>query len=305
MVFSGLITEDIPFSQIKGIRDPDFYYTSLSDHMKRKLIKNKLWKEGCPVSLERLSQLRFKYFNIDFEEKVGTLIVNTAAASKTLDILKKLYDSGFKIRYIARDLKTGKIKGFSTASFSCRAITGGGSISIHSYGLAIDINVPQNPYVGLYKIDESNENIATANIIPHTQSALRYMMDRKNTDILLESQINTFKHFGYIEWGGDWSSIIDYMHIQTTRTEAEMIAAMDLENSKRLFELGAKHPDLVSKFTNSKVWIELYNTKPNSFMKIIANNINKFKATDEETFFKFIKSKINNDQERSKDLSSS
>lgn len=81
--------------------------------------------------------------------------------------------------------------------FEYRPITGGGSLSFHSFGLAIDIKAPANPYVA--------SGYAQHSIVDSVMKAV-------------------CKAHG-CEWGGQWSSPHDYMHAELHLTPDEARAA--------------------------------------------------------------------------------
>jgi hypothetical protein len=74
-----------------------------------------------------------------------------------------------------------------------RNTTGGTGLSFHAYGLAIDVNAPDNPYV------------ASGQTFRHTMP--------ESTDELI-------RPLG-LEWGGDWTKPKDYMHLEFHGTPAE------------------------------------------------------------------------------------
>jgi hypothetical protein len=95
-----------------------------------------------------------------------------------------------------------------TASFECRqavrspcagAAGGTGSWSNHAYGLAVDINPVENPYVGCGQTRDPE--------------AVGYMnRSRHRRGMVTQAVIGAFRSIGW-EWGGDWSgSTKDYMH---------------------------------------------------------------------------------------------
>lgn len=86
-----------------------------------------------------------------------------------------------KTRYRIRDSDTG--------TYNCRDATGSSSPSIHSWGLAIDVNWRTNPY--------SKYGDYVAHDIPGWF-------------------VRAFTLEGFV-WGGSWTAPKDYMHFQRTR----------------------------------------------------------------------------------------
>jgi len=86
----------------------------------------------------------------------------------------------------------------NTSAFNYRKVTGGKSLSMHSYGFAIDINPVQNPYFkGSIVLPEG----AIYNpVAPGTLTAASPI-------------VKTFKRLGW-GWGGEWKSLKDYQHFE-------------------------------------------------------------------------------------------
>lgn len=100
----------------------------------------------------------------------------------------------------------------NTSAFNGRPITGGTSWSKHAYGVAIDINPLQNPYISF------NDN-GTAKILPtaSTESFINRNNSRPGKEQRLgmaEEVVDIFAQHGFLIWGGDWNSPIDYQHFE-------------------------------------------------------------------------------------------
>ena len=119
------------------------------------------WHRGCPVSLSDLRLLTVSYRDFRGRTRAGQLIVNENAARPLARVFRRLYALHFPIHHMAvADFygpKRGRPRdGDVTASFECRQAVpspcvggrGTGSWSMHAYGLAVDVNPVENPYVG-------------------------------------------------------------------------------------------------------------------------------------------------------------
>jgi hypothetical protein len=118
------------------------------------------YKDGCPVPPEGLASLRFVYHRFDGGTAVGTLIVNRHLAADLREIFADLFAAGFPLRlaepvdaFDANDDRA--MAADDTSAFNCRAMTPSTlasgasprpSFSLHSWGVAIDINPVENPY---------------------------------------------------------------------------------------------------------------------------------------------------------------
>ncbi len=156
----------------------------------------------------------------------------------------------------------------NSSCYNCREVTGGGLPSIHSYGLAIDINPIQNPYIFFEEKDQCSTKILPSNG--------KNYINRTNTRAgMVESIVEIFKKNGFTVWGGKWNTPIDWQHFQPPRPLAQLLAVMSTKDGIEFFEKFAisnksKIFDEV-KATDNK-FVELYLKSPEKFMKIFRSN---------------------------------
>lgn len=184
-----------------------FTYTPLPE-MVISRIDGVSWKKEAPVGLDDLSYVKVLYWGFDDEEHAGELIVHSDVAKEITEIFKELYDAKFPIEkvrlvdeYDANDDLS--MDDNNTSAFCFREIAGQkGKLSKHSYGIAIDINPIQNPYVKGDKV---------------SPIAGKEYTDRENIRkgmIIKESVCyKAFKERGWT-WGGEWNTLKDYQHFQ-------------------------------------------------------------------------------------------
>jgi hypothetical protein len=175
-------------------------------------VRNKNWHPGCPVPLSQLRVLTVDYHGFDREVHSGPLVLNQRVVEDVRGVFARLYRAGFRIKHIAlaRKYKPNAHryddKRDVTASFNCRPATGNpGSISQHSYGWAIDINPIQNPYIG-----------TDGKVL--RRAAKPYMNRSIHAPGVIHADgvvVHAFAHIGW-GWGGNWTSIKDYMHFSLT-----------------------------------------------------------------------------------------
>ena len=175
------------------------------------------WAPGCPVPIEDLALLRFNYWGFDGEIKRGPLVVNAAEAEDVLWAFGRLFEAGFPMKRVGlarafhekRWEEQPDSRRSVTASFNCRvAITPAGpstTFSQHSYGLAIDINPMQNPYV---RSDGWVRNRFARPYVDRSKDLEGMIHDG---DVV----VRTFAEIGW-SWGGYWSGEKDYMHFSLT-----------------------------------------------------------------------------------------
>jgi len=168
------------------------------------------WQPECPVPLEDLRYLTITHWGYDGEEKIGHMVVHAKLADELIAIFHELYNEQFPIErmelidlYDADDDRS--MTANNSSAFCCRAITNApGTFSLHSYGIAIDINPLVNPYVkGTQVLPEGGKAY-----LDRTQDHMG--MISKSAD---NACYRIFIEYGY-EWGGDWTTRVDYQHFQ-------------------------------------------------------------------------------------------
>jgi len=189
--FAGRIVDPLP--------------TSLADAM-----RGETWEPGCPVPLSDLALLRFNYWGFDGEVKRGPMVVNRSVASDILGVFETLFEARFPIRHVAlakrfRPNADPDSRGSVTASFNCRPVVTadgpGDTYSQHAYGLAVDVNSLQNPYV---RADGYVRNRFAQPYVDRSQDLLGMI----HADDIV---VRAFAAIGWT-WGGTWSGDKDYMH---------------------------------------------------------------------------------------------
>jgi D-alanyl-D-alanine carboxypeptidase len=167
------------------------------------------WRSGCPVGLSQLRLLTVTHWGFDARPHAGQLVVNEDAASGLARVFRRLYALRFPIRHmrLADAYGTGVGPADVTASFECRQsvpspCVGGsrsGRWSNHAYGLALDVNPRENPYVGCGRTRD------------RTRAA--YLdRSRLRRGMVTPAVVSAFRSIGW-GWGGDWSGATkDYMH---------------------------------------------------------------------------------------------
>lgn len=196
-------------------------------------------KENSPIPCHRLRIVRFSYLGFGGKtHEDGEIMVLDAAAEHVRSIFEELLRLRFPIaraRLVQhyRGDDAASMRDNNTSAFNHRALTGGGSLSLHAYGLAIDINPVQNPYIAF----EANGN---AQVSPeqgiHFANRRRTRPDKPARSGMAEEVVQVFARHGFSSWGGDWDNPIDYQHFQVGRTLAEQIAALPADEARAAFE---------------------------------------------------------------------
>jgi hypothetical protein len=184
--------------------------TPLSKPMKTQLEQRGFWHKGCPVALGDLRLLTITHLGYDGRSHHGQLVVNRRATGPLSSAFRTMYRNRFPIRHMRiRDFYGPERQRPNdvTASFECRQAvpspcsggSGTGTWSNHAYGLAVDINPRENPYVGC---GQSNDPTAQA----------YRNRGRKRPGMIGGRTVRAFADAGW-GWGGAWSGDTkDYMH---------------------------------------------------------------------------------------------
>ncbi|MGH2674790.1 MAG: M15 family metallopeptidase [Actinomycetota bacterium] len=171
------------------------------------------WKPGCPVPLADLRLLRFNYWGFDGEVGRGPMVVHEDVAADVLWVFGRLFKARFPIKRVAltREFVPEEFEPrissprSVTASFNCRPVITplgpGEDFSQHSYGLAIDINPVQNPFV------------TTGGFVRNRMARPYLDRGRRLTGMIHDGDVvvRSFAAVGW-SWGGHWSGGKDYMH---------------------------------------------------------------------------------------------
>src|SRR5690348_4427105 len=169
------------------------------------------WHAGCPVAPAQLRRLRLTYWGFDGRAHAGALVVNARAVSTLTRVFSRLYAARFPIRrmrpidaYGGSDERS--LEADNTAAFNCRYAVASGPKrwSVHAYGLAIDVNPVENPY------------LERGRVHPHAGRAyLDRSRYRRGMAVRGGLLVAAFASVGW-PWGGRWTGSPDYQHFSST-----------------------------------------------------------------------------------------
>ncbi len=171
------------------------------------------WREGCPVPLSGLRMITMTYWGFDNKaHEGGKLVINAKVAQKIAGVFEKLYEDRYPIhKMVPVDEYKGSdfdsIEANNTSAFNCRQATGSSNWSRHAYGMAVDINPCQNPYV------------STSGEIAHPSCKKYYRTrDPEAPGVITagDDVVKAFQSIGW-KWGGYWEGTKDYQHFSDSR----------------------------------------------------------------------------------------
>ena len=169
------------------------------------------WHRGCPVAPASLRRLRLGYWGFDGRAHTGALIVNVKAVPSLTRVFSRLYAARFPTRrmrpidaYGGSDERS--LDADNTAAFNCRFAVASGPKrwSVHAYGLAVDVNPVENPYV------------LGSSVHPRAGRAyLDRSRYRPGMAVAGRLLVRVFAAAGW-QWGGRWTGSPDYQHFSAS-----------------------------------------------------------------------------------------
>jgi D-alanyl-D-alanine carboxypeptidase len=168
------------------------------------------WHRGCPVAPAQLRRVRLTYWGFDRRAHTGALVVNASAVGDVVRVFRRLYAARFPIRRMRpidayRGIDERSLNADNTAGFNCRYVIGPGPKrwSAHAYGLAIDVDPVENPYLESGRV--------------HPRAGRAYLnRSRVRPGMAVPGGVlvHAFAAVGW-SWGGRWTPP-DYQHFSKT-----------------------------------------------------------------------------------------
>jgi hypothetical protein len=169
------------------------------------------WHRGCPVAPAQLRRVRLSYWGFDRRAHTGAVVVNASAVGDVVRVFRRLYVARFPIRRLRpidayRGVDERSLAADNTAAFNCRYAVAPGPKrwSVHAYGLAIDVDPVENPYV------------LNGRVHPRAGRAyLNRSRVRPGMAVPGVLLVRSFAGVGW-QWGGRWTGSPDYQHFSAT-----------------------------------------------------------------------------------------
>lgn len=172
---------------------------------------------NCPPEIRRLQRIvKVKYYSFDGKYHQGQIIVDKDLVSDIKKIFKFALEQKFPINSVIpvsapQFRKNGRwdddlsMEANNTSGFNYREKTGGGSLSNHAFGRAVDINTVQNPYV------------KGTLILPPNGKWQPGILGTLTADHPITKM---FISLGW-DWGGSWTRLQDYQHFEKPLRKTE------------------------------------------------------------------------------------
>lgn len=173
-------------------------------------IDGKSYKKDCTLPIENLRYLRVLHKNFDGKILSGELICNVEIAEDLIEIFQKLYAEDYPIEkislidnYNADDELS--MRANNSSCFNFRFVSYTQKISLHGYGMAIDINPLYNPYI---KTVDGKLSIEPSTGAPYVDRTKNFPYKINDNDIC----VKIFAEHNFL-WGGNcWDDAKDYQH---------------------------------------------------------------------------------------------
>jgi len=185
---------------------PIFTAQPLPEHIIQQITGSSFHPEA-PFDYCYLSYLTITHVDFYGQSRIGNIIVAAFIADEVLDIFREIYEYGFPIARMRLIDYYGADDYYSMADnnsvgFNFRVIAGTSTLSRHAWGMAIDINPIQNPFIR----DDIILPVAGAVYVERTDV-------RPGMIIPGDIVYRAFTSRGWI-WGGHWRVPIDYHHFE-------------------------------------------------------------------------------------------
>lgn len=166
------------------------------------------WHPGCPVGPSQLRLLTVPYVGFDGARHTGELVVAAQVVPAVAQVFTRLYAQRFPIRSMHPVDSFGgsddaSMAADNTSGFNCRDAVGGSGWSMHAYGLAIDVDPRENPYLEGGRVRP-----------PEGAAYVDRSSPRPGMVVAGGPVVRAFTSVGW-GWGGAWRSSRDYQHFSS------------------------------------------------------------------------------------------
>lgn len=157
-----------------------------------------------PLEIRKnLTLINVMYVSFDDKIHKGQIVIHKKLSAELKEIFDEILSKRFPIEKVIPIVKynwddNASMDDNNSSGFNYRVIDGTDKLSNHSYGIAVDINPKQNPF------------IAGKKVMP-----IGAKYDKKEIGTLTPESVvvKAFRKRGW-EWGGDWKSRKDYQHFE-------------------------------------------------------------------------------------------
>ncbi|GAA5645798.1 MULTISPECIES: M15 family metallopeptidase [Vibrio] len=170
-----------------------------------------------PIQCDRLSTVHVRHYDFNGEVKQGAVVVMNSVAHRVERIFEALYQRKVPMQSVLpiehfNGSDKASMTANNTSGFNARPMTGGTEWSKHAFGLAIDINPVQNPFID---IDDHNRvSVQPEQSTKQYLNRYTYRAGKPVRSGMAEDVIDIFAENGFLTWGGYWNYPIDSQHFE-------------------------------------------------------------------------------------------
>ena len=191
-VFHAEAISDTVFARMNGVSYTDNPYVQRSD----------------------LRYLRCLHYDYAGKIYTGELVCDYRIADDLLEIFSALYDAKYAVGSMRLIDDFGgsdaaSMDANNTFCFNYRSVSGSQSLSVHSYGLAVDINPAFNPCISCNA--DGQVSIQPARAEPYAARDAAFPMKLTEDDLCVQ----LFTEHGF-RWGGTGRNPVNYQHFEKT-----------------------------------------------------------------------------------------
>ncbi len=170
-------------------------------------MQGKSMPQTATVSYDELRYLTVFHYDYEGTIRKGELVCNKAIAKDLLFIFRALFSRAYSINSIrlVDDFNAddeASMQANNTSCFNCRTVAHSKTLSKHAFGMAVDINPLQNPYVkgSFVQPSTASDYLDRTKDFPHKIDEYDFCKE-------------VFESYGF-QWGGQWRSVKDYQHFE-------------------------------------------------------------------------------------------
>jgi len=229
-----------------------FFVSPLSEKTQETMKSCGMLDHAAALPFQRLREVFVRHYDFEGNIKKGSVIMLDVMAEDCRQLFEALYEKEFPIysvkpicQFNADDNKS--MDANNASAYNPRFIAGTNDLSVHSYGMALDINPVQNPYVKFGDMASHNMKIYPA-------AGKNYLNRAAQQKGMLEDVIPIFYKYGFVVWGGAWNERrIDYHHFQVPACLAILCTIFDYDEALKIYALYKENTDSFLDFPENKL----------------------------------------------------
>lgn len=195
---------------VDSVDDSSFVALPIDSAILKRIV-GRSYRTNEHIGLQDLRYIKVLHYDFEGMVRIGEMICNKLIADDLLKIFKELYDNKYPIQRMVLVDEYGaddeaSMSANNSSCFNYRTINGSKTLSLHSKGLAVDINPLYNPCVRMVKGKVKVAPKKGRRYADRSKS-FRFKIDRNDLCYRI------FTRYGF-RWGGEWRSVKDYQHFE-------------------------------------------------------------------------------------------